>query len=136
VVQKGMVDALEQARRILVEGGILVDARPDSRVRARVRAKTERGRIIGTIATQRETRFDDLMSDRAVRDVLDRGLFGSLRRGRIWHAIPFEGLAELRSYLRDHLRFSHRVQWRASRPQRDGPLFVDRAIRFELLERR
>ena len=131
-----MVDALGEARRILVDGGVLVDARPDSRVAARVRSVGARGTIIGTIGTQRETKTDDQLSDRAVRDVLRRGLFRSRRRGRIWHAIPFEDRSELQDYLSDHLRFSRRVSWRVSAAKRDGRLVVERAVRFEILERR
>lgn len=130
-----MVDALEQARRILKDGGILVDARPDSRVPARVRTGSATGRIIGTIGSQRETKKDDTMSDRALRDVLARRLFRSRRQGRLWHAIPFEDAGELQDYLDDHLRFSRRVAWRVPAPKRRGPLFVERAVRFELLER-
>src|SRR5437870_13512582 len=101
-----MVDALKEARRILVDRGALVDARPDSRVAARVRSRSARGRVIGTIGSQRATKADDQLSDKAVRDVLRRKLFRSRRRGRLWHAIPFEDAAELNDYLRDHLRFS------------------------------
>ena len=39
-------------------------------------------------------------------------------------------------YLDDHLRFSHRVRWRVPRAARAGRLFVERAVRFEVLERR
>jgi len=131
-----MVDALKEARRVLVDRGVLVDARPDSRVAARVRSGSTRGRVIGTIGTQRETRTDDQLSDRAVRDVLGRGLYVSRRRGRIWHAIPFEDRSELQAYLADHLRFSRRVSWRVTRAKREGELVVERAVRFEILERR
>jgi hypothetical protein len=131
-----MVDALEEARRILVDRGVLVDARPDSRVAARVRSGSERARVIGTIGTQRDTKTDDQLSDRAVREVLRRGLFRSRRRGRMWHAIPFEDRSELQDYLDDHLRFSRRVTWRVPAAKRDGQLVVERAVRFEILERR
>ena len=131
-----MVDALTEARRILVDGGVLVDARPDSRVAARVRSGSTRGRVIGTIGTQRYTKTDDQLSDRAVREVLRRGLFRSRRRGRLWHAIPFEDRSELQDYLSDHLRFSRRVSWRVPAAKRRGELVVERAVRFEILERR
>ena len=131
-----MVDALHEANRILVERGVFVDARPDSRVSARVRAGSARGRVVGTIGTQRPTKTDDQMSDRAIRDVLRRKLFRSRRRGRLWHAIPFEDSAELNDYLSDHLRFSRRVQWLAPAARRTTPLFVERAVRFEILEKR
>ena len=131
-----MVDALQEARRILVDRGVFVDARPDSRVQARVRAGSARGRIVGTIGSQRPTKTDDLLSDKAMRDVLRRKLFRSRRRGRLWHAIPFEDAAELNDYLADHLRFSRRVIWLAPAKRRTTPLFVERAIRFEILEKR
>jgi hypothetical protein len=131
-----MVDALHEAHRILVERGVFVDARPDSRVRARVHAGTARGRVIGTIDTQRPTKTDDQLSDRAVRQVLGRKLFRSRRHGRLWHAIPFEDSAELNDYLSDHLRFSRRVTWTVPAARRTTPLFVERAVRFEILEKR
>ena len=128
-----MVDALQEAHRILVPRGVFVDARPDSRVAARVRARRARGRVIGTIGTQRPTKTDDHMSDRAIREVLRRKLFRSRRRGRLWHAIPFEDSSELNDYLTDHLRFSKRVRWLVPAARRSAPLFVERAVRFEIL---
>jgi hypothetical protein len=130
-----MVDALHEAQRILVERGVFVDARPDSRVSARVRAGSARGRVIGTVGTQRPTKTDDQMSDNAIREVLRQKLFRSRRRGRLWHAIPFEDVSELNDYLSDHLRFSKRVRWLAPATRRAGPLFVERAVRFEILEK-
>jgi hypothetical protein len=131
-----MVDALEETHRILVSRGVFVDARPDSRLPARVRAGRATGRILGTIGTQRATKHDDQLSDRAIRDVLRRGLFRSRSRGRLWHAIPFADEIELQDYLNDHLRFSKRVRWRVPRARRTPPLLVERAVRFEILERR
>lgn len=130
-----MVDALKEAHRILIEHGVFIDARPDSRVSARVRTKSARGPVIGTIGTQRPTKTDDTMSDRAVREVLRRKLFRSRRRGRLWHAIPFEDAGELNDYLQDHLRFSKRVRWTTPESRRIPPLFVERAVRFEILEK-
>jgi hypothetical protein len=132
-----MVDALQEAHRILVERGVFVDARPDSRVSARVRAGSARGRVIGTIGSQRPTKTDDRLSDKAIANVLGRKLFRSRRRGRLWHAIPFEDSAELNDYLTNHLRFSKRVRWLApAARRRTTPLFVERAVRFEILEKR
>ncbi|HYV21544.1 MAG TPA: hypothetical protein VEN31_02725 [Candidatus Bathyarchaeia archaeon] len=131
-----MVDALQEAHRILVDRGVFVDARPDSRVSARVRAKTAAGKIVGTIGTRRPTKADDTMSDRAVHQVLRRKLFRSRQRGRLWHAIPFEDVEELNDYLTDHLRFSKRVRWLLPASRRASPLFVERAVRFEILEKR
>jgi hypothetical protein len=131
-----MVDALQEAHRILVERGVFVDARPDSRVVVRVRAASARGRVIGTIGTQRPAKTDDQLSDTAIRDVLRRKLFRSRRRGRLLHAIPFEDSDELNDYLKDHLRLSKRVRWLAPAARRTTPLFVERAVRFEILEKR
>src|SRR5688500_11019528 len=131
-----MVDALQEVRRVLVERGVFVDARPDSRVQARVRARTARGRVIGTLGTQRGAKTDAQLSDRAVREALRLKLFRSRRRGRLWHAIPFEDSASLNTYLKEHLRFSPRVRWNVPAARRTEPLFVQRAIRFEILERR
>ena len=131
-----MVDALTEANRILVDRGVFVDARPDSRVAVQVRAGSARGRVIGTIGTQRLAKTDDQLSDRAVRDVLRRKLFRSRRRGRLLHAIPFEDSDELNDYLQDHLRLSKRVRWLAPAVRRTTPLFVERAVRFEILEKR
>jgi hypothetical protein len=130
-----MVDALQETHRILVERGVFVDARPDSRVAVRVRAGSARGPVIGTIGTQRAAKTDDQLSDRAVRDVLRRKVFRSRRRGRLLHAIPFEDSDELNDYLKDHLRLSKRVRWLAPAARRATPLFVERAIRFEILEK-
>ena len=131
-----MVDALQEAHRILVERGVFVDARPDSRVAARVRARRARGRVIGTIGSQRPTKTDDRLSDKAIANVLGRKLFRSRRRGQLWHAIPFEDSAELNDYLSDHLRFSKRVRWLVpAARRRTTPLFVERAVRFEILEK-
>jgi hypothetical protein len=54
----------------------------------------------------------------------------------MWHAIPFEDRSELEDYVEDHLRFSRRVSWRVPPAKRKGRLVVERAVRFEILERR
>ena len=131
-----MVDALQEAHRVLVPRGILVDARPDSRVAARVLLAGASPRAIGSIDTRRDTKADDLLSDKAVRSVVRRGLFRSLRRGRMWHAIKFADRSELQRYLDDHGRFAPRVRWRVPPSKRAGPLELERAVRFEILMRR
>ena len=131
-----MVDALQEVHRVLVPRGILVDARPDSRVAARVLLAGASPRAIGSIDTRRDTKADDLLSDKAVRSVVRRRLFRSLRRGRMWHAIPFADRSELQRYLDEHARFARRVRWGVPREKRAGPLLLDRPVRFEILTRR
>ncbi len=126
-----MVDALHQARRALRRGGILIDARPDSRVLAKVE---HAGRVVGYIHTQACESSDDKASDRAVARVKREGLFRRVRAGRFWDRVHFANLAELRGYLSDHLRFEHRIRWRTARHDwGDDPLVLERAIRFEVL---
>jgi len=131
-----MVDALKQARSVLRRGGILVDARPDSRVVARVE---HRGRRVATIRTQALELRDDAASDRAVATVKRERLLRRVRAGRLWHRMPFANRAEFDAYLREHLRFVHRGTWTAAwrahqREWQDDPLELVRAIRYEVLE--
>ena|SRR6478752_7074812 len=136
-----MVDALSEIHRVLAPGGILVDARPDSRVRAYAERRKPRGfQRFGVVRTSRPEIANDRASDRAITRVVSEGLFKTRRRGRFWFAMPFSSLAELRKYLREHLRFVHRADWlvdAATRKRYSRDQFViRRAVRYELLERR
>jgi hypothetical protein len=135
-----MVDALHEAHRVLLRRGLLVDARPDSRVLAHAEHIGPRGyRSLGLIGTARATLGDDRASDRAAARVVREGLFRSRRRGRFWHRVRFADLAELQEYLDDHLRFVHRVRWKvdpAARRRVENERFViRRAVRYEVFER-
>jgi hypothetical protein len=83
---------------------------------------------------------NDRASDRAVARVVRGGIFRRRRHGRFWHRVPFDTLAELRRYLREHLRFVTRADWSADAATRrrhaNEPFVIRRAVRFELLERR
>ena len=134
-----MVDALREIHRVLAPRGILVDARPDSRVVAYAERRTSHGyRRIGVVNTSAAERVNDRESDRAVERAVREGLFKRGRRGRFWHRVPFAGLAELRQYLWEHLRFVRRARWLVDastlRTFAHEPLAIRRAVRFELLE--
>src|SRR5438309_10500619 len=134
-----MVDALVEIHRVLAPGGILVDARPDSRVVAYAERRKPRGfQRFGVVKTSRFELANDRSSDRAVARVVREGLFIRRRKGRFWPLIPFSNLAELRNYLSEHLRFVHRAEWvvdRATRKRHShDPFVIRRAVRFELLE--
>ncbi|HEX2647854.1 MAG TPA: hypothetical protein VHO95_11560 [Candidatus Dormibacteraeota bacterium] len=136
-----MVHALREISRVLTRGGILIDARPDSRVLAYAERPNDRGvQRFGEIATNRVELASDRWSDNAVAQVVRERLFKRRRRGRFWHRVPFGSLTELREYLSEHLRFVHRANWvvdAATRRRYANEEFViRRAVRYEVLERR
>ena len=134
-----MVDALGEVHRVLAPGGILVDARPDSRVQAYAERRKPRGfQRYGLVRTSRPEVANDRASDLAIAHVVREGLFKRRRRGRFWHRVPFSDLAALRKYLSEHLRFVHRAEWvvdgvTRKRHARDQ-FVIRRAVRYELLE--
>ena len=134
-----MVDALREVHRVLAPRGILVDARPDSRVLAYADRRTARGfQRFGEVKTSRFAIAIDRASDLAMGRVVHGRLFKRKRRGRFWHGVPFDNLGDLRHYLREHLRFVHRAYWvvdAATRKRYATEQFViRRAVRFEILE--
>ena len=134
-----MVHALDEIHRVLKPGGILVDARPDSRVLAFAERRKPRGfQRFGVINMVRAEISNDKASDRAIAKVVRDGLFRSRRRGRFWHLVPFASLGALRLYLWEHQRFVRRARWvvdAATRKRFAGERFVvRRAVRYELLE--
>src|SRR5256885_9444086 len=107
-----MVDALGEVHRVLAPGGILVDARPDSRVPAYVELRKPRGfQRFGLVRTSRPEVANDRASDLAIARVVRDGLFKRRRRGRFWQRVPFSDLAALRQYLLEHLRFGYLAEW-------------------------
>ena len=135
-----MVDALREVHRVLAPRGLLVDARPDSRVLAHAEHVTsDRYRSIGTIRTSREELTNDRVSDRAVARVARDKLFTRGKKGRFWHRVPFDDLAGLNKYLSEHLRFEHKVRWTVTpatrRRIKDERSTIRRAVRFELLRK-
>lgn len=136
-----MVDALKEAHRILRPGGVLVDARPDSRVFAYAEHELpkRKHRQAGVIATARAELANDRTSDDAVATAVRNGWFRPRRSGRFWHRVLFEDRGAMQRYLSDHARFVHRVRWMVDRAKRrrweEDPWAIRRAVRFGLLER-
>ena len=135
-----MVDALHQVHRVLRPGGLLIDARPDSRRLARLEHLGGTGpRRVGTVNTSLESRVDDRLSDRAIGRVKRQGLFRSRRTGGLLHHVRFESLPDFQAYLDDNLRLARRARWSVDaatrRRWRSDAFRVERPIRFELLER-
>jgi hypothetical protein len=136
-----MVDALKEARRILRPRGILIDARPDSRVFAYAERGTSTGtyRQAGVIATSREEQTNDKSSDNSVATAVRNGWFRSLRASRFWHRVLFENRPGMQRYLDDHQRFAHRVRWMIDPTKRrrweNDPWAIRRPVRYELFER-
>lgn len=135
-----MVDALHEIHRVLRPRGLLIDARPDSRLDAPVQHLEARGwRTVGTNGTSRRAAGDDRASDRAVATVKRQGLFVSRGAGRFWYRLAFDDAPGLQRYLDEHLRQSRRVRWgvdAAVRRRWRGDAFgLQRAVRYELLER-
>ena len=135
-----MVDALHEVHRVLAPQGVAIDARPDSRVLAHAEQVKARGhRSVGTIDTAAVERVNDRLSDRAVARLVREGLFRSRGRGRFWHRVPFDDLAELVQHLREHLRFEHRARWTVDATTRrrikDDRFAIRRAVRWDVLDR-
>ena len=135
-----MVDALHEVHRVLAPRGVLVDARPDSRVLAYAEEVTPKGfRRVGVIRTSMREIPNDRASDRAIATVARERLFKRRGAHRFWHRVPFDGLDALREYLSEHLRFERRARWTVDAAERRrirGERFViRRAVRWELLDK-
>ncbi|HEY6958164.1 MAG TPA: hypothetical protein VI814_05020 [Candidatus Limnocylindria bacterium] len=121
---------------MLRNGGLLIDARPDSR---RLSGVLHGERAVGTLGTTRDTLVDDRAADRAIARVKREGLFRSRRDGGFMHHVAFAGIEAMQTYLNEHARLVRRVRWRVDaaerRRWRDDTFRIERPIRYELLER-
>src|ERR1051325_2583786 len=101
-----MVDALEEIHRVLAPRGILIDARPDSRVPTLAELRKQRSfQRFGLIRTHK---LEVTMARSADLSIAADGrtvLFRRRRAGRFFYRVPFETLAGLREYLWEHGRF-------------------------------
>ena len=134
-----MVDALHEVHRVLSRSGIVIDARPDSRVLAYVERRNERSfQRFGVVRTNSAELASDRASDRAIALAVRERLFRRRHRGRFWHRVPFNSLADLRQYLSEHLRFVHRATWMVDAATRrryaNEQFVIRRAVRYEVLE--
>src|SRR5690242_18026443 len=135
-----MVDALKEVHRVLAPRGILIDARPDSRVPTLAERRKPRGfERFGLIGTHKLELTMDRSSDLAIAEVVRIGLFRRRRAGRFFYRVPFETLADLRQYLWEHGRFMRRVKWvvdaKTRRLHAHEPFAMRRGVRFDILER-
>lgn len=133
-----MVNALHEVHRVLAPRGLLVDARPDSRVFAYAEQVTGKGyRRVGVIRTSMREIPNDRASDRAIATVVRERLFRRRGAHRFWHRVPFDSLDALRIYLSEHLRFEKRARWTIDpaerRRIREEHFAIRRAVRWELL---
>lgn len=129
-----MVDALRRAHRALKPRGLLVDARPDQRRGPRVIA---RGRVRAHLEQTEDADHRDEMSDRAIAAAKEAGLFRHVESGWVWHQNLVGDLRMLDEYAEGSARYEGYVRGERQKllPFKDGPLFLRRAIRFEVLER-
>jgi SAM-dependent methyltransferase len=135
-----MVHALGEIHRVLAPGGVLVDARPDSRLPAYAEREKPRGfEPLGVVDTAKLEKTNDLAADAAIERVLQDRLFATRRKGRFWHRVPFDDLAALRRYLWDHQRFVRRARWLVDqatlRRHANDRFVIRRAVRYQVLER-
>ena len=126
---------------MLAPRGLLIDARPDSRVLAYAERVSGPGRysVAGHVRTSRDELRNDRASDDAIAKAKRERLFRSIRRGRFWHRVHFDDLDVVEEYIREHVRFEHRIRWKVDAAVRHawrGDRWVIRhAVRFELLRR-
>ena len=135
-----MVHALGEIHRVLAPGGILVDARPDSRVPAYAERQRPKGfQRFGLVDTTKLELTNDVAADAAIKSAVHDALFRTIRKGRFWHRVPFNNLGELRRYLWNHQRFVRRARWLVDRQtlarHANDRFVIRRAVRYEVFER-
>jgi hypothetical protein len=95
-----MVDALAAVHKLLSDDGLLIDARPDPKRRARIEHLVRGARrVVGEVATTRDRMVDDRAADAAINTVVSRGRFTLIEQGHYWFRVSFEDRAALERYL-------------------------------------
>ena len=93
-----MVHALTEAHRVLKVNGILIDLRPSHKHR---RAGLGEGKDWQMIGMMRENSDDDLAADRAVKQVIRKGLFRQESLVEFDLDRVMDTLSDLRAWLND-----------------------------------
>lgn len=96
-----MVHALHEMHRVLKPDGVLVDLRPAA-VHRRVGVQVSTG--YQALGVMREKFDDDRAANRAVAEVLRRGLFRPGGRWQVGCNRVFDGLDEFRDWLADFVQ--------------------------------
>jgi len=129
-----MVDALRRAHRAVRRGGFVIDARPDA---SRVPRVVVGGRVIARLVQSEDADRRDAEADAAVATVIERGLFRSVERGRVWHRNTVGDMRALDAYVRDSSRYGGYERGARARLARHprATFVLRRAIKYEVLER-
>lgn len=91
-----MVHALQEAHRVLRPGGILLDIRPAA---AHRRIGLGEGQAWRRVGVMREPLEEDRRADRAVRQLVRRGLFRPTRREGVLLERVMDGMEDFHAWL-------------------------------------
>ena len=137
---RGMVHALQEAHRVLRPGGILLDIRPAA---AHRRVGLGEGRAWRRVGIMREPLEEDRRADRAVRQLVRRGLFRPTTVEQVLLERVMDGMEDFHAWLAEfnERRILSSHAWLIRRLERDleqrhvrivarGPLGFARLIKL------